>query len=140
MVTTGQVFLITIHQCINPGCHSNNTEYHDLHGDIEILNCPEKQKEGSQILIGPRPREENTQCIESLSRFLLCFMPVNSYACMVLDRGKKILNVSKALDGWLRMGLLPPPREFCRHILSCRELKAESFKRCLHSVLRGLSL
>ena len=30
--------------------------------------------------------------------------------------------------------------EFCRHILSCRELKAESFKRCLHSVLRGVSL
>ena len=48
------------------------------------------------------------------------------------------------LDGWLRMGLLPPPppppREFCRHILSCRELKAESFKKCLHSVLRGVSL
>ena len=44
------------------------------------------------------------------------------------------------VDGWLRMGLLPPPREFCRHILSCRELKAESFKRCLHSVLRGVSL
>ena len=34
----------------------------------------------------------------------------------------------------------PPPGEFCRHILSCRELKAESFKRCLHSVLRGVSL
>ena len=34
----------------------------------------------------------------------------------------------------------PPPREFCRHILSCRELKAESFKKCLHSVLRGVSL
>ena len=34
----------------------------------------------------------------------------------------------------------PPPREFCRHILSCRELKAESFKTCLHSVLRGVSL
>ena len=34
----------------------------------------------------------------------------------------------------------PPPREFCRHILSCRELKAESFKRCLHSVLWGVSL
>ena len=44
------------------------------------------------------------------------------------------------VDGWLRMGLLPPPREFCRHILSCRKLKAESFKRCLHSVLRGVSL
>ena len=50
------------------------------------------------------------------------------------------LRNSKWLDGWLRMGLLPPPREFCRHILSCRELKAESFKRCLHSVLRGVSL
>ena len=37
-------------------------------------------------------------------------------------------------------GFAPPPREFCRHILSCRELKAESFKRCLHSVLRGVSL
>ena len=45
------------------------------------------------------------------------------------------------VDRWLRMGLLPPPpREFCRHILSCRELKAESFKTCLHSVLRGVSL
>ena len=44
------------------------------------------------------------------------------------------------LDGWLRMGLVPPTREFCRHILSCRKLKAESFKRCLHSVLRGVSL
>ena len=51
-------------------------------------------------------------------------------------------NVHLTIDGWLRMGLLPPPppREFCRHILSCRELKAESFKRCLHSVLRGVSL
>ena len=37
------------------------------------------------------------------------------------------------------MGLLPP-REFCRHILPCRELKAESFKTCLHSVLWGVSL
>ena len=44
------------------------------------------------------------------------------------------------IDGWLRMGLLRPPREFCRHILSCRELKAESFKTCLHSVLWGVSL
>ena len=34
----------------------------------------------------------------------------------------------------------PPPREFRRHILSCRELKVASFKRCLHSVLRGVSL
>ena len=45
---------------------------------------------------------------------------------------------------WIRRmaenGFAPPPREFCRHILSCRELKAESFKRCLHSVLRGVSL
>ena len=32
------------------------------------------------------------------------------------------------------MGLLPPP------ILSCRELKAESFKKCLRSVRRGVSL
>ena len=40
------------------------------------------------------------------------------------------------------MGLLPPPpsREFCRHILSCRELKVESFKKCLHSVRWGVSL
>ena len=43
------------------------------------------------------------------------------------------------IDGWLRMGLLPP-REFCRQIITCRELKAESFKKCLHSVLRGVSL
>ena len=34
----------------------------------------------------------------------------------------------------------PPPREFRRHILSCRELKAKSFKKCLHSVLRDVSL
>ena len=33
-----------------------------------------------------------------------------------------------------------PPREFCRHILSCRELKVKSFKKCLHSVLQGVSL
>ena len=37
-------------------------------------------------------------------------------------------------------GFAPPPREFCRDILSCRELKAESFKKCLHSVLQGVSL
>ena len=37
-------------------------------------------------------------------------------------------------------GFALSPREFRRHILSCRELKAESFKRCLHSVLRGVSL
>ena len=34
----------------------------------------------------------------------------------------------------------PPPREFCRHILSWRKFQAASFKRCLHSVLRGVSL
>ena len=53
-----------------------------------------------------------------------------------------INSIIQEIDGWLRMGLLPPPppREFCRHILSCRELKAKSFKRCLHSVLRGVSL
>ena len=34
----------------------------------------------------------------------------------------------------------PPPREFRRHILSCRELKVESFKTCLHSVRWGVSL
>ena len=37
-------------------------------------------------------------------------------------------------------GFAPHPREFCRHILSCRELKAKYFKRCLHSVLQGVSL
>ena len=37
-------------------------------------------------------------------------------------------------------GFAPPPREFCRHILSSRELKAESFKKCLHSVRWGVSL
>ena len=37
------------------------------------------------------------------------------------------------------MGLLPP-REFSRHILSCSKLKAESFKKCLHSVRLGVSL
>ena len=45
------------------------------------------------------------------------------------------------IDGWLRMGLPPPPpREFGRHILSCRKLKAESFKKCLHSVRWSVSL
>ena len=34
----------------------------------------------------------------------------------------------------------PPPREFRRHILYWREFQAASFKRCLHSVLRGVSL
>ena len=34
----------------------------------------------------------------------------------------------------------PPPREFRRHILSWRKFQAASFKRCLHSVLRGVSL
>ena len=34
----------------------------------------------------------------------------------------------------------PPPREFCKHIISCRELKAESLKKCLHSVRWGVSL
>ena len=39
------------------------------------------------------------------------------------------------------MGLLPP-REFCRHILSCRELKAESFKDkdyCPLEIIKGLT-
>ena len=33
-----------------------------------------------------------------------------------------------------------PTREFRRHILSCKELKAESFKKCFHSVRWGFSL
>ena len=37
-------------------------------------------------------------------------------------------------------GFAPSPREFRRHILSCRELKADSFKKCLHSVRWGVSL
>ena len=37
-------------------------------------------------------------------------------------------------------GFAPAPREFRRHILSCRELKVESFKTCLHSVRWGVSL
>ena len=39
-------------------------------------------------------------------------------------------------------GFAPPPptREFCRYILSGRELQAESFKKCLHSVRWGVSL
>ena len=36
--------------------------------------------------------------------------------------------------------LPPPPREFCRLILSRRKFQAASFKRCLHSVLRGVCL
>ena len=45
------------------------------------------------------------------------------------------------LDFELKKVLLPPPpREFCRHILSGRKFQAASFKRCLHSVLRGVSL
>ena len=41
------------------------------------------------------------------------------------------------IDFELKKVLLPPPREFCRHILSWRKFQAASFKRCLHSVLRG---
>ena len=37
-------------------------------------------------------------------------------------------------------GFASPSWEFCRHILSCRELKAESFKKCLHSMHWGVSL
>ena len=44
------------------------------------------------------------------------------------------------IDFELKKVLLPPPREFCRHILSWRKFQAASFKRCLHSVLRGVSL
>ena len=44
------------------------------------------------------------------------------------------------LDFELKKVLLPPPREFCRHILSWRKFQAASFKRCLHFVLRGVSL
>ena len=45
------------------------------------------------------------------------------------------------VEGWLRMRLLPPPpREFRRHRLSCRELKAESFKKCCRSVRWGVSM
>ena len=49
--------------------------------------------------------------------------------------------VRDTVDGWLRMGLPPPPpREFGRHILSCKKLKGDSFKKCLHSVRWGVSL
>ena len=39
-----------------------------------------------------------------------------------------------------KKGPAPPPREFRRDILSLRKFQAVSFKRCLHSVLRGVSL
>ena len=48
-----------------------------------------------------------------------------------------------ALGVYRRMaenGFAPPTREFCRHILSCRELKAESLKKCLRSVHWGVNL
>ena len=48
--------------------------------------------------------------------------------------------LSKSYRRMAENGFAPPPREFCRHILSCRELKAASFKRCLHSVRWGVSL
>ena len=82
----------------------------------------------------------------------LCYSKIS--AVMLL--GNRIAGISRKLESerkkyamytnaayFSRMaenGFAPPPREFCRHILSCRELKAESFKRCLHSVLRGVSL
>ena len=65
------------------------------------------------------------------------------YAARTIKTRCRYIERARRIDGWLRMGLLPPPpppREFCRHILSCRELNPESFKRCLHSVLRGVSL
>ena len=48
----------------------------------------------------------------------------------------RIFNRQMADNGFA----LPPPREFCRHIISCRELKAKFFKKCLHSVRWGVSL
>ena len=57
---------------------------------------------------------------------------------MVKNLGLPILG--KLVRRMAENGFAPPPREFCRHILSCRELKAKSYKRCLHSVLRGVSL
>ena len=63
-----------------------------------------------------------------------------TFDILFLEKMFLIFKITVILDEWLRMGLLPPPREFRRHILSCRELKAASFKRCLHSVLRGVSL
>ena len=83
---------------------------------------------------------------ESLKGSRCCYLVLdyiigNGWSMFSFLKGYTFENtVLPILDGWLRMGLLPPPREFCRHILSCRELKAESFKRCLHSVLRGVSL
>ena len=43
--------------------------------------------------------------------------------------GVKINWPGQLIYGWLRMGLLPPPREICRHVISCRELKAQSLKK-----------
>ena len=69
-------------------------------------------------------------------RFVFVFTTAIDWDCVAAVERLPALHY---IDGWLRMGLLPP-REFCRHILSCRELKTKSFKRCLHSVLRGVGL
>ena len=60
------------------------------------------------------------------------------------EKGLKSVMLICFLEPYRRMAengfAPPPPREFCRHILSCRELKVESFKTCLHSVRQGVSL
>ena len=80
---------------------------------------------------------------------LLSLETPNANLSIVFKRLAKALIRLRICAGWskpfrrmVENGFAPPPlpREFCRHILSCRELKAESFKRCLHSVLRGVSL
>ena len=68
-----------------------------------------------------------------LFRGILCADPWSEYAVQVYLRHGKIRRMAEN-------GFAPSPREFRRHILSCRELKAESFKKCLHSVRWGVSL
>ena len=58
--------------------------------------------------------------VKSIKKNLICITPYSRL------RAKK--------------GPAPPPREFCRHILSWSKFQAASFKRCLHSVLWGVSL
>ena len=56
---------------------------------------------------------------------------------VLFEHGSEFYNTYRRMA---ENGFAPPTREFRRHILSCRELKAESFKTCLHSARWGVSL
>ena len=81
-------------------------------------------------------------CLSSLNvKISVLYYEANSYHNPVITDANT-MNVYYSID-YRRMaenGFAPPPLGNFADILSCRDLKAASFKRCLHSVLRGVSL